>query len=127
LLAVPSLQSSLRIFDVTANREVAALGGYMFGVHAAAISPDGSRFVSGGTGVEAVALWDAQSHERLLTLAAKTNALSPVEFSPDGNVLLGGDTNGSGNTVASRLFFWRAPSWAEIEQAEAAERAGAKP
>lgn len=125
LLAVPSLQSSLRIVDVTANREVAALGGYMFGVHSANISPDGKRFVSGGTGVEALVLWDAQSHERLLTLAAKTNSLFPVEFSPDGNVLLGRNSAGggtTGTTVASTLFFWRAPSWAEIEQAAAAER-----
>jgi WD40 repeat protein len=118
LLAVPSLQSSLRIYDVTANREVAALGGYMFGVHSAAFFPDGKRFVSGGSGVEAVALWDAQSHERLLTLAAKTTVLSTVEFSPDGNVLVGGGFGGS-TQAPSTLHFWRAPSWAEIEQAEA--------
>ena len=125
LLGVPSLRSSLRIFDVTANREVATLGGYMFGVHAATFSPDGKRFVSGGTGVEAVALWDVQSHERLLTLAAKTNTLAPVEFSPDGNVLVGDNSIFAGASVARILHFWRAPTWAEIGPAVAAERAGA--
>ena len=116
LLAVPSLRSSVRIFDVTANREVAVLSGYMFGVHAAAFAPDGKRVVSGGTGFEAIALWDPQSHERVLTLPAR-QTLAPVEFSPDGNVLVG-------QQGANTLHFWRAPSWAEIEAAEKAEKKG---
>ena len=113
LLAVPSLRSSVRIFDVTANREVAVLSGYMFGVHAAAFAPDGKRVVSGGTGFEAIALWDPQSQERVLTLPAKATVLAPVEFSADGNVLVGQSAN--------TLHFWRAPSWAEIEAADKLE------
>jgi WD40 repeat protein len=119
ILAVPSLRSNVRIFDVVANREVAALRGYMFGVHAATFSPDGNRVVSGGSGVEAIALWDPQSHERLLTLPARANILAPVAFSPDGNVLVGQAGNFAGVGPYTELHFWRAPSWAEIETAEA--------
>ncbi len=63
-------------------------------------------------------LWDTQSYERVLTLPAKTNVLSPIAFSEDGNVLAGKEAPGS------TLHFWRAPTWAEIE---AAERAAPKP
>ena len=61
------------------------------------------------------------NYERLLTLAAPIGAISSVAFSPDGNVLAGQGFTGATGT----LYFWRAPTWAEIEQAEAAERAGA--
>lgn len=118
LVAVPSLRSSLQIIDTTTNQNVATMRGYMFGVHAAAFSPDGQRIVTSGTETEAITLWDRQSHERVLTLAASASSLPATSFSPDGNVIVGR------GTLTGRVFFWRAPSWAEIEQAEAAERAG---
>ena len=122
LLVVPSYRSNVRIFDVTANHEVAALRGYMYGVHSAAFSPDGGRVVSGGTWSEAIAVWDTLSHERLLTLPASSWILAPVAFSPDGNVLVGHGVLATG-TDSRSLHFWRAPSWAEIEAADhAAEK-----
>ena len=66
--------------------------------------------MSGSTGFEAIAIWDPESRERVLTLPARAPIMAPVEFSPDGNVLVGR----SGDT----LHFWRAPSWAEIEAVE---------
>jgi len=120
LVAVPSLRSSLQIIDTTTNQNVATMRGYMFGVHSAAFFPDGQRIVTGGTEIEAITLWDRKSHERVLTLAARASSLPATSFSPDGNVLVGESRLGGGS-----VFFWRAPSWAEIEKAEAAERAGA--
>jgi WD40 repeat protein len=125
LLAVPSLRSHVRLFDVAANQELAMLGGYLFGVHAATFSPDGKRLVTGGSGVEAIAFWDPQSRQHLLTLAANVNILGRVEFSPDGNVLAGeANISQFGGFWSGPVHLWRAPSWAEIEKAEAAERAG---
>ena len=118
LLMVPSLRSYVRVFDLRARQPVAKLAGYMFGVHSGTFSSDGSRIATGGSAFEGIMLWDAQSYERVLTLPAKTNVLSPIAFSPDGSVLAGKGTPGS------TLHFWRAPTWAEIE---AAERAAAKP
>jgi WD40 repeat protein len=110
LLAVPSLRSHMRVYDLRAERPVAKLGGYMFGVHSSTFSPDGRRIVSGGSAFEAVMIWDAESHERVLTLPAGTNVLSPIAFSADGNVLVG--------RHQARATFWRAPTWEEIEGAE---------
>lgn len=115
---MPSLRGSLQVIDTTTNQNVATMRGYMFGVHAAAFSPDGQRIVTGGTQIEAIALWDLQSSERVLTLAASASSLPATSFSPDGNVIVGR------GTLTGRAFFWRAPSWAEIEKAEAVERAG---
>ena len=75
----------------------------------------------GSTGSEAMTLWDIHSHERLLTLEAKVGGLRPTAFSPDGNVIAG--ESGAGAT-AGTLYFWRAPTWAEIEKAEAAGAKG---
>jgi len=115
LLVVPSSMGPVRIFDTVTYRETTTLSGFMFGTHGAGHSPDQQRLVIGGTAFEAVTLWDVHNYERLLTLSAPVGGIR-VTFSPDGNVLAGG---------FNTLHFWRAPTWAEIEQAEAAERAGA--
>ena len=112
----------VRIFDGTTYRETAKLSGFMFGAHGIGFSPDQQRLAIGSTAHEAVTLYDAHNHERLLTLAAPTGTLYRMTFSPDGNVLAGETGSGAMNGT---LHFWRAPSWAEIEKAE--ERAGAKP
>jgi preprotein translocase subunit Sss1 len=44
-----------------------------------------------------------------------------TEFSADGNLL------GSMSTYRRLLHLWRAPSWEEIEQAEKAQAASARP
>ena len=67
-------------------------------------------------------LWDIHSHERLLTLEAKQGGMRPTAFSPDGNVIAWESTSGA---TAGTLYFWRAPTWAEIEKAEAAKTAKA--
>ena len=82
-----------------------------------AFSPDGLRLATGGTGPEAITLWDTQGRERLLTLEAPASVMSTTAFSPDGNVLA--SQSGSGGN-ARVIYFWRAPSWTEIEAAEKA-------
>jgi len=119
VLAMPTVSGILRVFDGDTFKELAPLSGYMHGVHSLAFSPDGHRLATGGTTMEAITLWDFQSRERLLTLAAREDALIPTAFSPDGNVLAG--ESGQGNT-AGTLHFWRAPSWAEIAAAEKKDR-----
>ena len=119
LLLVSSGMGHVRIFDSATYRETAKLSGFKFGAHGIGFSPDQPRLAIGSTAHEAVTLFDAHNHERLLTLAAPTPNLFRMTFSPDGNVLAG--ESGSGAS-AGTLHFWRAPSWAVIEKAEAAER-----
>ncbi len=113
LIVLPSRVGFVRIMDAATYQPVATLSGFMFGAHSAKYSPDRHRLAIGGNALEAVTIWDTHNYERLVTLAGEAG-LELVAFSSDGN------------TLAGARNFWRAPSWAEIEQAESAERAAAK-
>jgi WD40 repeat protein len=121
ILAVPNLNGYVELFDGSTLQPAATLAGYMHGVHSLGFSADGSRLVTGGTATEAITVWDLLSRERLLTLPAREDQILRTELSPDGNVLVAQCGRGAN---PGALYFWRAPSWAEIEKAEAAERAG---
>jgi WD40 repeat protein len=88
-------------------------------VGAPAFSPDGRRLATGGTASESMTVWDFEGRERLLTLGSDAS-LGGTIISPDGNVLAGArfDFGDAGS-----LYFWRAPSFAEIEKAEASSSA----
>ena len=90
--------------------------GFLMGVNSVAFSADGTRLALGSDGREAVKLWDVASLEEVVTLAAHGSVFISTKFSPDGNVL--GSLNASGI-----LYLWRAPSWDEINAAEAKEKA----
>ena len=115
LLAVASMYGFAKLFDVEAARELTTLHGFLLGVHSVAFSADGTRLALGSDGSEAVKLWDVASLEEVLTLGAQGSVFSSTRFSPDGNVL--GSLNNSGD-----LYLWRAPSWDEINTAEAKEK-----
>ena len=116
LMAVTSMFGFAKLFGVDPPRELATLHGFLLGVHSAAFSPDGTRLALGSDGREAIKLWDVASLQELVTLGAKGSVFYRTKFSPDGNVL--GSLNNSGV-----LYVWRAPSWAEINAAEAKEKA----
>ena len=116
-IALASFFGYARIFDASSLQPVATLQGFMFGVHGPAFMPDGSRLAVGGTASEALTIWEPNTYERLLTVEAFSGGVRPVRISPAGNVITGRTTTGGG---AGTLLFWRAPSWAEIEKAEAA-------
>jgi WD40 repeat protein len=112
-----------KIWETTTLREVASLHGFLSGVHSVAFSPDGRRLATGSGGKEAIKLWDAETHQEVLTLEGRGSLFGrqgPTAFSPDGNVL--GSANGNGI-----LHLWRAPSWAEIDAAEKAQAEAALP
>ncbi|MCI0540439.1 MAG: WD40 repeat domain-containing protein [Verrucomicrobiales bacterium] len=81
-----------------------AARGYLHGIHSAAFSSDGRRIAMGGSGVEAVRLWDLESGQPLLTLNADRSAFQEIGFTSDGNLL-------GSSTVLGVLHLWRAPSW----------------
>ena len=91
---------------------VAIVGGFTLAPHSVAFSPDGRRLAAGGDGREAVRLYDAESRLPVLTLAARGSIFQRTAFSPDGTVLAASNEEGE-------LHLWRAPSWEEIDAAEA--------
>jgi WD40 repeat protein len=100
-----------KVWAVEPARELGTLRGFRLGIDSVAFSPDGSRIAAGGSGKEALKLYDTASFQELLTVEAEGSNYYNTEFSPDGNVL----ASMSGRGVA-RL--WRAPSWDEISRAE---------
>ncbi len=60
-------------------------------IYAAAISPDGSKVVTGCAGAK---VWDVESGELLVTVHQRGNYVCSVAFSPDGQRLATGDWDG---------------------------------
>ena len=55
-------------------------------VYCVAVSPDGTRFATGGNDAT-VAIWDAQTGERLLVLHGHEQYVMGLAWSPDGTLL----------------------------------------
>ena len=112
-LFAASMVGEVRVFDATTLQETAKLRGFMFGAHSVAFAPDGQRLVTGSTAQESITIWDQGNYERLLTFPTTDSGFGSAGFSPDGNVLVGRSNVGN-------IFFWRAPTFEEIAQAEVA-------
>jgi WD40 repeat protein/serine/threonine protein kinase len=108
-----------RVWNTANWQPVATAGGFLNGAHSVAFSPDNQRLAIGSGGQEAVKLWDPESWQNVFTLGAPGTDFQQMAFSPDGNTL--GWLNQD-----RELFLWRAPSWAEINAAEAKEKAESK-
>jgi eukaryotic-like serine/threonine-protein kinase len=117
--AVASDLGFARVWNPANWQPVATAGGFFNGAHSVAFSPDNQRLVIGSGDHEAVKLWDPESWQNVFTLEAPGNDFQQTAFAPDGNTL--GWLN-----QENVLYLWRAPSWAEINAAEAKEKAEIK-
>jgi WD40 repeat protein len=106
---------SVRLWDMQALRPLDTLKGFLLGAHSVAFSPDGKRLAAGSNGQEAVRLWDAETRQEVLTLSGEGSMFRSLRFSPDGRFLLA-------INAAGLAHLWSAPTWAEIEAAEAKEK-----
>jgi WD40 repeat protein len=109
-----------RVWNTANWQPVATVGGFLNGAHSAAFSPDNQRLAVGSGGREAVKLFDPESWQNVFTLEAPGNDFQQMAFSPDGNVL-------GWRNQENVLYLWRAPSWAEIEKAEASDNQSTTP
>ena len=115
LLAAGSELGYAKLWDATTFQELSTIRGVLQGVHSVAFSPDSKRLAIGSNGIEAIKLWDVESRQELLTLEGEGSMFFRTAFSPDGNDL-------GSMSKAGDLHLWRAPSWVEIEEAEAKEK-----
>jgi WD40 repeat protein len=119
-LAIASALGYARVWDTAAWREEATLRGFLNAVVSVAFSLDGQRLATGGSNPDdTVKLWDVDSWQEVLTLEGTGSLFGLTAFSPDGNAV--GTMSGDGI-----LNVWQAPSWAEINAAEAKEKAESK-
>jgi WD40 repeat protein/serine/threonine protein kinase len=120
IFAVASELANARVWDTKTWKEVATLGGFQLGAQSVAFAPDSRRLATGsGAGAQALKLWDTDSWQDVLTLQSSGSVFYEPAFSPDGNSV-------GALSDAGILHVWRAPSWAEINAAEAQEKSEVK-
>jgi serine/threonine protein kinase/WD40 repeat protein len=105
----------VQLWDIATLQPLETLKGFLTGAHSAAFSPDGKRLAAGSNSREAVKLWDTETRQEVLTLSGEGSLFYAIRFSPDGRYLLAINR-------AGLAHLWSAPTMAEIEAAEAAER-----
>jgi eukaryotic-like serine/threonine-protein kinase len=116
LFTVASYFGYARVWDTANWRQKAQVGGFINGAQAVAFSPDSQRLAVASQGKEAVKLFDVESWQNVFTLEGEGYSSFTMAFSPDGNTIGWANMTGS-------LYLWRAPSWEEINAAEAREKA----
>jgi WD40 repeat protein len=110
---LPSNLGYATVWELSTLREAGTFGGFLMSASGVGFSPDNKRLAVGSDGKEAVRIWDLETRQELLTLEGQGSVFFSIEFSPDGNLLGAMNLRGT-------LHLWRAPSWQEIKEAEAA-------
>jgi WD40 repeat protein len=118
LLAVADQMGFARVLDAATWRIVATSGGSLNGVHNVWFSPDGKRLAISSDDKEAVRLCDTESWQDVFTLEAPGTGFGGVEIFPDNHTIAW--------VNQTTAYVWRAPSWAEINAAEAQENVQTK-
>jgi WD40 repeat protein len=85
---------TLTLWDLKANKEVQALVGHANAVNALAISPDGSRLISGGAD-KSVRVWNLATGRESARLEGHAAAVSAVALAADSLWSISGSADGS--------------------------------
>jgi WD40 repeat protein len=120
LVAAVTEAGWLKVWELPSGVERFGLRGHLMGIHGVAFSPDGQRLATGGSGREALKLWDVVDGQQVMVLAAEGSLFKVLQFSASGDMILASHSN---ENIA---HLWRAPSWEEIAAEEAKEKAESK-
>jgi WD40 repeat protein len=119
-LVISSALGYARVWNTATWQEQATLRGFLNAVDCAVFSPDNKRLLTSGSHPDdEVKLWSGDVHQELLTLEGAGNNFNHSAFSPDSNIIGAMSSEGI-------LSLWRAPSWEEINAAEAKDKTEAK-
>jgi serine/threonine protein kinase/WD40 repeat protein len=106
------------IWDTESFQLLASMGDPRRQMTVQSFSPDGTRLLTkgvGDAGSEILRLWDIKTQRELISLPGRPDMI----ISPDGNVIVCSDNDS--------MQFYRAPTLAEIDAAEAAEKQRQQP
>ncbi|MCY2952529.1 MAG: protein kinase [Planctomycetota bacterium] len=119
ILASGSSAGTLVLWDTTNWQQIgSAIRGRQLAIFGVAFSPDGKRLAtSGASNGSAVVVWDVATRRSVAILPPSAACRIPA-FSPDGSTIAARSWDFPPETQKPLLYFWRAPSWAEIEKAE---------
>jgi len=110
-----SWDQAVKFWDVPTQLPIDSLHGEALALFSMALSPDGRRLAAGGP-ESVVRLWDTSTRQLVAAIKGPVGeSVDALAFSSDGNALVAMTT--------SLLRVWRAPSLAEIDAAEAREKA----
>ncbi len=90
-LLTSGADNSVRLYDVSAGREIRSFTGARYAVYSAAFSPDGKSIAAGGMGIgeqRVIRLWDAGSSDVRTELAGHNDDVYRVQFNSSGERLL---------------------------------------
>jgi Tol biopolymer transport system component len=84
-LATASAKRTVKLWDVTRQREMRTLSGHTGGVRAVCFSPDGQTLATGGDRRDpTIRLWNVLTGQMMLVLARANDGVKRMRFSPDG-------------------------------------------
>jgi WD40 repeat protein len=106
------LDRQMSVFNAGSGKILNALGGHTDRIMALAVSPDGSRVITGSRDFT-LKIWDARRWQHLQTLRGHLGQIAKVFFSQDGVFFA------SGSTDSIRL--WRADDGRELATLDAAQ------
>ena len=108
----------ITIWNVSTKDKLAALQGHNLITSKIEISADGQRMATSTIGLEPIRLWDTTSWEEVGSLDCRPGVfIDDLVYLSDGNTIAASEINMEDATKTYHL--WQAPSWAEIEAAEA--------
>lgn len=84
----------VKLWSLVTKQEISVFNTHNSKVNVVAISPDGTKFVSGSDDTT-IKIWNLATGQEIRTLRGHTQPIHALTFSPDGKALASGSENGS--------------------------------
>ncbi len=108
----------INVWDFTTQEKKFSLPGHNLIIVRIHVSPDERRMASSTIGSEPIKIWETQGWNEVASVEGRPGfRLLGGGFLQDGNTFAGAEVNPE--TQAVDICLWRAPTWAEINAAEA--------